>query len=185
VGSISSIPPPQLMAVVILLGNKIKLLLPTRLQISPTNGLDLDEEIALRDFYGKDLSEAEGMIRNHPEYHTDSLLHMGDIAFNFYFRSFLKYLESEESRDDLTLFTFFTLIENRLEENAKLEKEVIEMSVNYLNYCTNHLYEFSIQPKFRSRLEKRVDKYYHILKKLLGTEYNNTIKQMGESASVE
>jgi hypothetical protein len=122
---------------------------------------------------GKYLLEAEEMIAGHPEGHTDSFLYMGNIAFNYYFRAYLKYLEREEPQDDSTLFTFFMLIEHRVEKEVGIDKRIIEMIVSYLSYCRNNFYEFSIQPKFRSRLEKRVDKYLHILNNILQTEHNN------------
>ena len=71
--------------------------LPTREDISPTLGLDLDERAALEHFFGKTQSEASGLFFENPEYFSDDLMWMGRKAFAFYFPSLEPYITSEES----------------------------------------------------------------------------------------
>lgn len=72
----------------------------TRLDISPTNGLCLDERTALVHFFGKNQEDAAMLFEENFGYYAEDLTYMGDKAFFYYLGSVKSYLESKE--DELT-----------------------------------------------------------------------------------
>ena len=70
--------------------------LPTEKDISPTEGLDLDEQCALKHFYGLDQSAALQMFRNDADFlhvYLADFVHMGDTAFDYYLPALVQHLE--------------------------------------------------------------------------------------------
>lgn len=78
--------------------------LPTKLQISPTDGLDLDERYALTHFLGKTADEAARLYfapaNNLP--YIEDFEHMGGEALRFYFPTVEPYLRDASSAGDAT-----------------------------------------------------------------------------------
>ena len=64
-----------------------------RTDISPTNGVDLDERSALEHFFGKSREEALALFRDNFCYYVEDLTYMGDKAFFYYLGAVRDYLE--------------------------------------------------------------------------------------------
>ena len=70
--------------------------LPTQKDISPTEGLDLDEQCALEHFYGLDQSTALKMFRDDADYlhvYLADFVHMGDAGFSYYLPALVQYFD--------------------------------------------------------------------------------------------
>ena len=65
----------------------------TRKDISPTDGVDLDERMALEHFFGKSREEALELLRQDFSYYVEDLTYMGDKAFFYYLGAVKDYLE--------------------------------------------------------------------------------------------
>ena len=72
--------------------------IPTREEISPYG--DPDEEVAAKNFLGKDLAQAEKLFGSSFKIYSEDLMWMGERAFCYYARAAMAYVRSEESRDD-------------------------------------------------------------------------------------
>ena len=94
--------------------------LPTRLQISPTDGLDLDEAWALQNFLGRSFEAAQRMFLEEGNFlFIEDLVHMGIEGLRFYLPAAEAYLHIERSADegawDLFVPGLVFLIESRLQ----------------------------------------------------------------------
>lgn len=70
----------------------------SRLDISPTDGLDLDERFALEHFLGKNQEEAAALLSLDFSYYMEDLSHMGEKAFLYYLGAVRLYLERGEEK---------------------------------------------------------------------------------------
>jgi len=81
---------------------KIMPKLPTAKEISPTLGIDLDEQCALEHFCGLDRLSAIKMFceyTNRLHIYMVDFVHMGDVGFSYYLPAFVNYLsELPDSR---------------------------------------------------------------------------------------
>lgn len=68
----------------------------TRLDISPTNGLSLDERTALVHFFGKNQEDAATLFEENFGYYAEDLTYMGNKAFFYYLGSVKLYIENHE-----------------------------------------------------------------------------------------
>ena len=117
----------------------------TRSDISPTNGLDLDERTALVHFFGKNQEDAATLFQEDFGYYAEDLTHMGNKAFFYYLGSVKSYLES--NRDELTpsdyvsiaydlLIPFQSKKESSLSEAPELNEYyrwIVSFVINNLN----------------------------------------------------
>ena len=69
-----------------------------RSDISPTDGLDLDERFALEHFLGKNQEDAVTLFEENFGYYAEDLTYMGDKAFSYYIGSVKLYLERNEDK---------------------------------------------------------------------------------------
>lgn len=58
--------------------------LPSVLDISPSNGMDLDERTALKHFHGLTQEQATALLRENPLHYLEDFFYMGPVAFAFY-----------------------------------------------------------------------------------------------------
>jgi hypothetical protein len=78
--------------------------IPTLLEISPSNLVQLDERTAYEHFYGKSLEEAVALFREIDHVYIEDLAWMGDVAFDFYVDAYIAYLlESPRNTVDICL----------------------------------------------------------------------------------
>jgi len=135
--------------------------LPTEKEISPTAGLDLDEQCALEHFYGLDQSAALRMFRDDADVlhvYLADFVHMGDTAFDYYLPALAQYLEGlsderfvEEAPDAANYVLIrFSDIRNL---PTPLEK-LIELIHNRLRDIPTELI-----PRLHSRLAKALASY--------------------------
>jgi hypothetical protein len=88
--------------------------LPTKGEISPTGGLDLDEKVAVANFLGKSMASALELFRQNDVYYSNDLLHMGQYGFQYYFIPFAAYILNDEANAD-TLKSLAELLKFRME----------------------------------------------------------------------
>jgi hypothetical protein len=96
--------------------------LPTRLQISPTNGEQLDERTALENFLGKSRTDAARMLFDADASnlrYIEDFVHMGIEGFRYYFPTVETYLRDERSNDDpVFVGALIYVIESRMGEDG-------------------------------------------------------------------
>ena len=133
--------------------------IPTFLDISPTNGLCLDEKAAARHFFGKSITDAAKMISENPIYYTEYFKYMGPVGFNYYLNALLIYLNSKNnSFDDILIISLIQTVELRLkyEYNSYLvAKETISelmsfFEKNYHNYKVESDIYGDLRPRIKS-----------------------------------
>ncbi len=80
--------------------------LPTKEEINPIPEY-LDGQMAVEDFLGKSLEEAEAMFRQDLGHCWESLNNLGPVAFRFYVRAAIKYLHDELPKTDPSSVSWF------------------------------------------------------------------------------
>ena len=116
----------------------------TRLDISPTNGLDLDERTALVHFFGKNQEDAATLFEENFGYYAEDLTYMGNKAFFYYLGSVKSYLESNEDEltpSDYVSIAYDLLIPFRSKKEASLS-EALELNEYYrwiVSFVMNNL----------------------------------------------
>ena len=74
---------------------KIEANIPSIKDISPTGGVDLDDNCALDHFYGFDQAAALKMFRDDSDFlhiYMADFVHMGDVGFSYYLPAFVAYI---------------------------------------------------------------------------------------------
>lgn len=69
--------------------------IPSLLEISPTNLLNLDEKAAYEHFFGKSSAEAKQLF-DQSHIYVDDLGWMGQAAFEYYVCAYIDYLNSQD-----------------------------------------------------------------------------------------
>ena len=116
----------------------------TRLDISPTNGLCLDERIALEHFFGKNQEDAATLFEEDLGYYAEDLSHMGNKAFFYYLGSVKSYLESKEDEltpSDYVSIAYELLIPFQSQKESSLS-EALELNEYYrwiVSFVINNL----------------------------------------------
>lgn len=132
--------------------------IPTFEEISPTNGLDLDEKSAAEHFFGKSQEEAAALFMDNAAHYEGYLLHMGGVAFAYYFPALLPYLESAESVHDAgVVFDILGTLDRRLDfdkESIRLARESI---IEVLSYCLENYEKFDPAPEIYGNLRSQLE----------------------------
>ncbi len=147
--------------------NKIKYKLPTELDISPTNGLNLDERAAIELFFGLTKEDAEYYFgSDRSQVYTESLCYIGEKAFDFYFPCLLAYTMSVRSKGNCGAINdlYHVLIQKINEGNNHLMKfrnQILEC----IDYCLEHFddfykfdYIYNFPSKHEEKLKRRMEK---------------------------
>ena len=120
--------------------------IPSRLEISPTNGLNLDEQWALSKLEGKTAVDLKSALLAEP----DSAYPLGEVyyylggrAFAYYFPVYADFL-MEVSEDDLSqeLSVLLDVLEFRLENDPRSVQAVRAPIQNLVRFCLNRLSRF-------------------------------------------
>lgn len=117
----------------------------SRLDISPSNGLNLDERSALEHFFGKNQEDAVALFEENFGYYTEELAYMGNNAFFYYLGSVKSYLERNEgkfapsdyegiARD---LLVVFQGKKEEIQEPNEYYLWIISFVINHLNKIIN------------------------------------------------
>lgn len=115
--------------------------LPSREDISPTLGLNLDERSALKNFFGKTLSEAQELFALNALTYGEDIFWMGQKGFQFYFQSFENYVMSDEANEDyLAILALVSILEFRI--GTLQEEWVWPVVASCVKYCINHFEKF-------------------------------------------
>lgn len=131
--------------------------LPTLLDISPSNCLDLDERCAVENFLGRTLNEAEELFGDKPHYYTEDLLWMGDVGFVFYFPAFYNFLKSDKANGDCdVLNNIITIIESRAENFADSIRPIKGTVLSCVDYCLTDFAKFQVDAEIYGDLESRL-----------------------------
>jgi len=151
---------------------------PSRKEISPTNGLDLDEKTALEHFEGLDYRQALNLFRENFDYYIDDLHWMGINAFLYYLKSLNSYLkETDFSDNPLDLFltsksilmTFEIMFDRGYKEKISTNKDACDIRIFIIlklkNICKNYeqlVANDPILPKLR-KIDKLRQKWHQLL----------------------
>ncbi len=112
--------------------------IPSYLDISPSNGLSLDEKSAAKHFLGKSEVSASVMIAENAMYYLEYFKYMGAKAFAYYLKSILLYLKSDKNDfDPDVLFSLIQTIQLRINH----DKTSILMAAESINQLMSYLYE--------------------------------------------
>jgi hypothetical protein len=121
--------------------------LPTKEDISPTSGADLDERAALQHFFGKSQSEAASLFFESPEYFADDLMWMGRKAFAFYFPSLEPYITSKKSAGDADIINaLIGTLKARLDDDPVSLRDCQAPALRILVYARENLGKFQSDP---------------------------------------
>lgn len=115
--------------------------LPTKDEINVHNSLD--EITACEHFFNKTLLEAEELFRENSSYYQEDLMWMGPRAFNFYLRSVINYLQSDNSAgDDHLIDCLYEIFVFRSKEKEFLL--AIDNVNKLIDYVINNYKKFDI-----------------------------------------
>ena len=133
--------------------------------ISPTNGIDLDERSAAKIFLGKTQEEAIDIFAKNACLHVDCLRYMGENAFSYYFPAIIPYLESEKSVGDAEIILDInSIINTRLEHQIKSIKLTIKEILYTLDYIMINYDKFDPYPHRFKNLKKKIKILYTKIK---------------------
>ncbi len=154
---------------------KLRAGVPTARDISPTDGVDLDEQYALKHFLGRDVEGALELLREDFLCYHEDLMFMGRRGFEYYLPALLSYMQELTADDfvdeeDLA----FCLLESRMQTEGGTEfykkhyaMSVADMAAN-LNACAlreycvvelERLAALDDPPKNSSWLRKRAERW--------------------------
>lgn len=94
--------------------------LPTYKDISPTDGLNLDEALAAENFQGLSVVDAAVMISDNPSYYLNDFYHMGERGFCFYLSS-IELCVSDVGVGRIFIERFEEIVNYRITGNPNLE----------------------------------------------------------------
>jgi hypothetical protein len=135
----------------------MKPMIPTKQDISPTDGLDLDEREAVAHFFGKNVDDAETLLRENVDYYSNDLMWMGPVAFRFYFPALCNYLRSEDARGSFNgLYSLIALVKSRLEFDPASLGAVKECLLSCLRYSVDNYEKFEVSAEVYGDLRSEV-----------------------------
>ena len=113
----------------------------SRLDISPSNGLDLDERSALEHFFGKNQEDAVALFEENFGYYAEELTYMGNKAFFYYLGSVKSYLERNEDQFEPSdheeiaydLLGVFQGRKEKIQEPNEYYHWIVSFVINHLN----------------------------------------------------
>ncbi|MEM9802684.1 MAG: hypothetical protein AAGA20_20325 [Planctomycetota bacterium] len=114
--------------------------LPTDREISPTDGLDLDEKSALEHFLGKSVVEAAKLFSEERNLvYAEDLMWMGPRAFAYYLPAVMPYLRSVDSyRDSAFVVSVKGAIQSQLDDDAGAFRPAATAARAFLEHCLAH-----------------------------------------------
>lgn len=100
--------------------------IPSLIEISPTNLLDLDEKVAYQHFFGKSLAEAEQLF-DEAHFYVEDLGWMGRNAFDYYVCAYVDHLSSQDLEDIDLCEVMSVVLMRRNDENHHNIKKLISV----------------------------------------------------------
>lgn len=115
---------------------------PSKLEISPTNGQDLDELAAVQDLLNLSDSEVQQFCNDYSFAMLEHLYHMGHKAFDYYIKIIINYFEGNESiGDSVGVNLIYEACANYLKSSDK-SKMLIS---NLMSYILNNWKKFEME----------------------------------------
>ncbi|MDB6131662.1 MAG: hypothetical protein JWM04_2769 [Verrucomicrobiales bacterium] len=109
---------------------------PTVEDINPVPA-DLDGQVAVLNFHGKSLAEAEALFREASIIYQEDLMFMGVRAFRFYVQAAISYIQSDAAAGDSDMINCFGgILERRLEFEAE---ELVAVAPQLASICRDIL----------------------------------------------
>jgi hypothetical protein len=131
--------------------------LPSNLDISHTNGVNLDERLALEHFLGKTLEEAEELFRENSTYYWEDLMWMGSYGFAFYSEAFFRYLRSAQAQDDAhSVRALCTILEFRVDSCPQSLLMCDSAVSSIVAFCLDSIARFNLHPEFDAKIAKKL-----------------------------
>ena len=137
--------------------NKLKrVFLPSILDISPTNRLDLDENSAVGNFHGKNIDEAYEMISKNIMAYIDDFVFMGPLAFEYYSKALLCYFQ--EKKHCYEGFPYYVQIILSILKTQVKEKEsrINSNVIDLIKWSVDNLADY-----MKWRIEHKNDEAYY------------------------
>lgn len=137
--------------------------LPTAEEINVYDSLD--ERVAVRNFLGKSLLEAEELFRENPWKFSENLMFMGPRAFCFYVRAYANYMRSDSAAYGSDLRVFLMTVQFRVEEELEHIRESVPVIQNVVQDILERFEKFEIDLDFEPDRELH-EKYVAFHKQL-------------------
>ena len=129
--------------------------LPTAQEINPVPE-NLDGQIAVRNFLGTSLEEAEALFRESSITYQEDLMFMGAPAFRFYVQAAISYIQSAAATGDSDIISCFgSILEHRLEFEAEELVAVAAQLASVCRYILEHYDRFALTPDIYGDLRPR------------------------------
>ena len=107
----------------------------------------LDGRSAAKHFLGKTLDEAEALFRENSVYYQEDLMWMGPVAFRFYVRAAIRYVESEYATSDSGLVSCVaSIFRFRLEHEPAELRSIASSLADFCSYVIEHFGRFDVDP---------------------------------------
>jgi hypothetical protein len=116
----------------------------------------LDEREACKHFLGKNLDEAEGLLRENFLYYQEDLMWMGPRAFTYYVHAAINYIHSDSaSANSDTVNCLAGLFEFWFEHYRQELLLVAEPLAEVCRYILDHWIKFAVDPRIYGDLRAR------------------------------
>lgn len=128
--------------------------LPSREDINVHD--NLDERSACQHFLGKNLRDAEDLIRQNAFYYQEDLLFMGVTAFRFYVPALINYIQSDAAEGDSDIVNCFAMIlEFRLERESNDLRPIATTLAEACRYLLDNYDRFEVSEEIYGDLKSR------------------------------
>ena len=131
--------------------------LPSEAEINPFGDDDLDGACAVANLLGKSAEEAAALLADNSIRYQEDYLWIGPVAFCYYVRALLLYLESEESAEDYDFaYTVIQLFRTRLTNDRADVAPAIPIMREFCATTSAHFTRLGFPEKYRPRLPRRI-----------------------------
>jgi hypothetical protein len=132
--------------------------LPTAREINPVPE-NLDGKCAERNFLGKTLEEAEALFRENSLNYQEDLMFMGVVAFRFYVRAAIRFLESDAANADSDMVNCFaSILEFRIGNERDELRAVAGELAESCEYVVTNFGKFDVDAEIYGDLRERFAK---------------------------
>ena len=131
--------------------------LPSEAEINPFGDDDLDGAFAAQNLLGKSVQEAAALLAENSMHYQEDYQWMGPVAFCFYVRALLLYLESDESSEDYDFaYAVIQLFRTRLTNDRADVAPAIPIMREFCSTTSAHFTRLGFPEKYRLRLPRRI-----------------------------
>jgi hypothetical protein len=143
--------------------------IPSFVDLSPSQGENLDEKLAAEHFLGKTVSEAEDLFQENAIHYAGDLMWMGDKAFACYFPAFSRFLESSHADGDAdVLNSLASIIAFRVEYESQSIIGTRPVVLSTLGYCLDNYSKFGVNVAIYGDLRSKLIELRNQVTKLVG-----------------